>query len=161
MRRTWLTAIAAASCLGVAASPAGGVERAKGPDVIQLSYSESDDGTSPPFALQAFAYRVDALRFTTRYAGERASGEAKYDDGITDTNIHAHGEARHPWKLIRRGEGKEVTRLIRDSLAARGEAKVRVRARGHGEHEDIAVVIELSKCSQDPPFYPVDCEVKV
>ena len=129
--------------------------------MIQLSYRETDDGSSSPFALEAFAYRVDALRFTTRYAGERASGEARYDDGVTDTNIHAHGEARHPWKLIRRGEGKEVTRLIRDSLAARGEAKVRVRARGNGEHDDIAVVIELSKCSQDPPFYPVDCEVKV
>ena len=31
MRRTWITAIVAATCLVVAASPAGGVERAKGP----------------------------------------------------------------------------------------------------------------------------------
>ena len=133
---------------------------AKGPKLVQLYYAESDDGSSRPFALDAYLYRADAVRFTARYDGERASGVARYEDGVTDTNIHATGEARHPWELVRQDGGQDVIRLVRDSLAERGVAKVRVRARGDGRHLDVAVQIRLSECSLDPPFYPVSCEVE-
>ena len=159
MRMT--TLIALACCGALLFGSAGAQAAAKGPKVVQIGYSETDDGSSPPFALDAFLYRADAVRFTTRYGGERATGEAKYLDHVTDTNIHESGEARHPWSLIRKGEGKQVIDLIADSLAARGVAKVRIRARGNGLHEDVAVEIRLAECSQDPPFYPVGCEIKV
>ncbi len=158
MKLTTLIALVLLGALGFATT-AGAA--AKGPKLVQLDYSETDDGQSRPFALDAFLYRAEAVRFTTRYAGERATGEAKYLDHITDTNIHESGEARHPWSLIRKGDGRKVIDLIDDSLAARGVAKVRVRARGNGRHEDVAVEIRLAECSQDPPFYPVGCEIKV
>ena len=60
---------------------------------------------------------------------------------------------------MRRDGGSEVIALIRHSLDDRGFAKVRVRARGDGRHLDRAIVIDLSECSSDPPYYPVSCEI--
>jgi hypothetical protein len=152
------TAALATAVLALAPAAA---HAAPGPKLVQLSYGESFDGSFPVRDLSAYAYRVDALRFTTRYGGERATAQARYDDGVTDTNIHAHGEARHPWKLVRRGGGSDVIALIRHSLEDRGFAKVRVRARGDGRHLDRAIVIDVSECSSDPPIYPVSCEIRV
>lgn len=144
-----------ALAMAIAAQPA---VAADGPSLVQVSYEESDDGSSPPFNLSAYGKKIDALRFTTRYGGERASGEAKFNGSITDTDLN--GEASHPWSLIRKGEGKRVIKLVHKQLFETGVAKVRIRARGDGEHLDQTVEIRLSECSQDPPFYPVSCEVE-
>jgi hypothetical protein len=143
-----------ALAMAIAAQPAAA---ASGPNLVQVSYAESDDGSSPPFDLSANGKGIDALRFTTRYGGERASGESKLDNAV-DTDLN--GEARHPWSLIRKGDGKRVIKLVHKQLFETGVAKVRIRARGDGEHLDQTVEIRLSECSQDPPFYPVSCEVE-
>ena len=152
---TLLALVAGLMGVALAAQPA---LAAKGPKLVQVYYAESDDGSSSPFDLEANGYRIDALRFTTRYRGERASGEAKLDNSV-DTDLN--GEARHPWSLVRKGDGKRVIKLVHKQLFETGTAKVRVRARGDGEHLDQAVEIRLSECSQDPPFYPVSCTVAV
>jgi hypothetical protein len=151
----------ALAALGASLAVASPAHAAPGPELVQLSYDEAYDGSYPIRDLQAYAYRVDALRFTTHYDRERASAGSQYLDHVTDTNIHAHGEARHPWKLVRRDGGAAVITLIREQLSERGVAKVRVRARGDGGHLDRALVIDLSECASDPPIYPVSCEIRV
>jgi hypothetical protein len=130
------------------------------PKVIQLSYEESDDGSSPHRALHAFVrYSTDAVNFATRYHGRRATAKARYRPNVTDTDIHGE-RARHPWALMRERGGRRVLRLIHKSLEHRGIAKVRTRARRDGFLDDVRTRIVLSKCAQDPPLYPVSCEVR-
>jgi hypothetical protein len=136
------------------AGAAGGAK----PKLVQLSYEESDDGSSPPKALSAYFRRAELVKFVTRYDGDRATGGSRYNDSITDTDLH--GEARHPWRLIRRDGGKRVLKLIHAALVETGDARVKVIARGNGRRIVDRVLIVLADCSQDPPFYPVSCEVR-
>jgi hypothetical protein len=129
------------------------------PKVIQLSYREVNDGTRPPYRLEAYAYRTDSLRFASRYRGRTANAGSQYEPDSTDTDIKGKGEARHPWVLIHKGGGSTVLRLIRKSLNQRGVAKVRIRAKGDDLLDDLRLTIMLAKCAQDPPIYPVDCEI--
>jgi len=146
------------------AATAGGApssQRAKHPpQVIQVSYDESNDGSSPRRALQAFVrYPTDAVTFATGYHGHRARGRTRYRPNITDTDIHGE-RASHPWALIRNGGGRRVFRLIHRALRQRGFAKVRTRARRGALVDDVRLRIVLSRCTQDPPLYPVSCEVR-
>jgi hypothetical protein len=143
---------------GAAGAPS---ERAsRSPKVIQLSYDESNDGSSPRRALYAFVrYAPDAVNFATRYHGHRATAKTRYRPNITDTDIRGE-RARHPWALVRKGGGRRVLRLVHKALKQRGTAKVRTRARRDGLLDDVRLRIVLSKCAQDPPFYPVSCEVR-
>ena len=130
------------------------------PRVIQLSYSESDDGSSPRRSRYAFSRRTDSLRFATRHGGVRATGRSRYKPQITDTDIRGE-EARHPWALVRKGGGQRVLRLVHRSLRERGRAVVRVRAKRGGLLDDVRVRVDLSDCTRDPPLYPIDCEARV
>jgi hypothetical protein len=38
-------------------------------------------------------------------------------------------------------------------------AKVRIRAKRDGLLDDLRLTIVLAKCAQEPPIYPVDCEI--
>jgi RNA-binding protein YhbY len=145
-----------------AASAAGGDARqAPGPPpprVIQLSYSDVNDGTFPRYRLMAFSRRTDSVDFATRFGGKKASAGARLDKSITDTDIK--GNAKHPFVIVRKQGGRRVLKLIRKSLDRRGEAKVRVRAKRDDRVDAIRLKIVLARCSQDPPLFPVDCEVK-
>jgi len=157
-----LVALIVASAVTSGAEAAGAQnERASHPPkVIQISYDESDDGSSPHRALQAFVrYSPDSVNFATRYHGRRATAKTRYRPNVTDTDIRGE-KARHPWALIREGGGRRVLRLIHKSLKQRGFAKLRTRARRDGLLDDVRTRIVLSKCAQDPPLYPVSCEVK-
>ncbi|HMC06920.1 MAG TPA: hypothetical protein VKG89_05940 [Solirubrobacterales bacterium] len=152
--------LASALMCGAGAAGSPGERSSHPPKVIQLSYDESNDGSSPRRVLQAFVrYSTDSVDFATRYHGHMATGDARYRPNITDTDIHGE-RARHPWALIRKHGGKRVLRLVHEALHQRGVAKVRTRAR-HGALRDVVRTrIVLSRCSQDPPFYPVSCEVR-
>ena len=128
------------------------------PKVVQLSYSEVDDGSSPRYRLHGHARRADSLRFKVRYRGRTASAGSRYDESITDTELR--GDAKHPFVVRRDRSGRRVLKLVRKALAQHGVAKVRVRARGPGGADSQRLRIVLDKCSVDPPFYPVDCEVR-
>jgi hypothetical protein len=152
--------VATAVTGGAAAAGAGNERASHPPKVIQISYDESNDGSSPRRALYAFVrYSPDSVNFATRYHGRRATAKTRYRPNITDTDIRGE-KARHPWALVREGGGRRVLRLIHKSLKQRGFAKVRTRARRDGLLDDVRTRIVLSKCAQDPPFYPVSCEVK-
>ena len=129
------------------------------PKVVQISYAESDDGSSPAKRLYAFVRRADAVRFATRYEGKRATAGSRYRPSITDTDLHGK-EVRHPWSLVRKNGGRRVLRLVAKALDERGVATIRVRARGAGGVDKVRVRMKLAQCSQDPPLYPVDCEVR-
>jgi hypothetical protein len=157
-----LALAAAASALALAApgaadDPKEGQRR--GPKVVQLQFS-SGRGVGEK-SLQAYAYRTEVLRFRASYEGERATADSRYRENVTDTDIDARGEARHPWELLKRGGGRQVLQMTRQSLRERGSAIVRVLAHGNGKLDDVRVRIELSECSQDPPLYPISCEVEV
>jgi hypothetical protein len=160
------TMIAVAALLALAAEVTGaeaaGAPSERGsspPKVIQLTYEESDDGSTPHRALQAYVrHSPDSVSFATRYHGRRATGKTRYEPNITDTDIRGE-RAQHPWALIRKGGGKQVFRLIHTSLENRGIAKVRTRARRGGSVDNVRMRIVLSECAQDPPFYPLSCEV--
>jgi hypothetical protein len=125
-----------------------------------VSYDESNDGSSPRRALYAFVrYPTDTVTFATRYHGHSARGRTRYRSDITDTDIHGE-RASHPWALIRRGGGRRVFRLVHRSLRQRGFANVRARARRGALVDAGRVRIVLSRCAQDPPLYPVSCEVR-
>jgi hypothetical protein len=158
-RRAMGTAAAIGAGLALMAAGAQPALAAPGPKLVQVTYEESNDAGEAPMDLAAHFKDADAVRFTTRYDGERASGEARYIENISDTDLN--GEAQHPWSLVRKGDGKRVAKLVHESLFERGVAKVRIRARGDGEHYDGAVEISLAgDCSQDPPLYPLTCQVK-
>ena len=75
----------------VTAAQGGGAK----PKLVQLSYEESNDGSSPPKALSAFFRRAERVRFMTRHDGDRARGCPRYNvESITDTDLH--GEAQPP-----------------------------------------------------------------
>ena len=143
---------------GAAADPKEEGQR-RGPKVVQLSFS-SGRGVGEK-SLQAFAYRTEVLRFRTSYEGERATADSRYRPNVTDTDIDAKGEARHPWELLKKGDGKQVLKMTRQALRERGTAVVRVLAHRDGKLDDVRVRIKLSECSQDPPLYPISCEVEV
>ncbi len=145
-------------CAGPPAAGADPTERPEAkPDVVQVSYEESDDGTSPRRQLSAFARRADALSFAVRIHHERVAAGSAYDSHVTDTDLH--GDAKHPWVLSRKRSGDEILRKIHKSLTHRGEVRVWIRAGGNGEVDKSRVTIKLAECTQDPPFYPVSCEV--
>ena len=144
--------VAVAAAVGTAAH--GGAK----PKLVQLSYEESDDGSSPPKALSAFFRRAERVRFFTGFREDRAGAPARYVESITDLDLH--GEARHPWRLIRRDGGNFVLKLIHASLEQRGDARVKVIARNDGRRTVDRVLIELADCAQDPPLYPVSCEIR-
>jgi hypothetical protein len=147
-----------ASAVEAAGASKGGGSRP--PKVIQVSYDESNDGSSPRRALYAFVrHPTDSVRFATRYHGRRATGDARYRSNITDTDIRGQ-RAKHPWALIREGGGGRVLRFIHRSLGQEGIANVRVRARRDGALDDVRVRIVRSQCAQDPPLYPLTCEVR-
>ena len=132
------------------------------PRLVQLSYGRSDQGTD----LQAYAYRAEKVRLEARYRkpgrkhAKSATAGSVYKPNITDTDIKATGEARHPWSI--KGDGRrQVLRLIRRELEARGRASVTVNAKSPtiGESDRVRFVIKDSKCAHDPPLYPIDCEV--
>jgi hypothetical protein len=130
------------------------------PEVIQLSYSESSGDVGPNRRLEAFARHTDSLKFAVHYNGHRARVPGTYRSDITDTDIHGHG-AKHPWVPDREHGGNRLIRLVHRSLDRRGFARVQVHAEG-SQAEELAVVrIDLSRCTTDPPLYPVDCEVRV
>jgi hypothetical protein len=151
--------VASVAIAPAAESGADGQGDRRGPKVVQLQFS-SGRGVGEK-SLQAYAYRTEVLRFRTSYEGERATGDSRYRPNVTDTDIDARREARHPWELLKRGDGKQVLKMTRQSLRESGEAVVRVRAHRDGRVDDVRVRIELSECSQDPPLYPISCEVEV
>jgi hypothetical protein len=157
-----LVALVAASAAICAAAAFGAPkERASHPPkIIQISYDESDDGSSPPRNLQAFVrYTTHSVHFATSYHGRRATADGRYKPNVTDTDIHGEG-ARHPWAIVRDDAGRRLLRLIHRSLEQRGFARVHVRARHGGLLDDVKTRIVLSECAQDPPLYPVSCEVR-
>ncbi len=126
-----------------------------GPKVTILSYFNRDDGSLPHRVLMANARRTDALRFSTVFQGEQASAAATYDD-----NIGRRLTDKHPWVLQHNASGGEkVYRLIRRSLGERGSAAVRVRARRGDRVDRVKLKIRVADCSEDPPFYPLDCTI--
>lgn len=129
------------------------------PDLIQVDYEESDDGSSPHRQLSAFAKRADAITFSIRLGGSRVTADSRFDEDVTDTDLH--GESSHPWVLSRDGDGQRILRRIHNSLRNRGAVNVRVRAAGASAVETTKVRIVLADCTQDPPFYPVSCELGV
>jgi hypothetical protein len=157
------TALAAAAAVLAAAQATAGEQDGRGgergPKVVQLQFS-SGRGIGEK-SLQAYAYRTEVLRFRTSYEGERATADSRYRENVTDTDIDARDEARHPWEMLKKGGGKRVIKMIRQSLRERGVAVVRILAHGGDKLDDPRVRIELSKCSEDPPIYPISCEVKV
>ena len=154
--------VAASLASGVAVGAAAGHPRegsgAPQPRVIQLSYSEVNDGTFPRTRLMAFARRTDSVKLATRFNGRHPTADTRLDKSITDTDIK--GNAKHPFVVIRKGGGRRVVKLVRKSLAERGQARVRVRAERDGRVDAIKLRIVLARCAMDPPLFPVDCEVK-
>jgi hypothetical protein len=144
--------------LGAVASSAGAPRHE--PKVIQLSYSESSGDVGPNRRLEAFARHTDSLKFATHYNGHRARVPGAYRSDITDTDIHGHG-AKHPWVPDRKHGGNRIIRLVHKSLDRRGFARVKVHAEGSRAEDVVVVRIDLSRCTSDPPLYPVDCEVRV
>ncbi len=126
-----------------------------GPKVTVLSYFNRDDGSLPHRVLMANARRTEALRFSTVFHGKHGSAAAAYDD-----NIGRRLTDKHPWVLQHNASGGgRVYKLIRDALAERGSAAVRVRARRGDRVDTVKLKIRVADCSEDPPFYPLDCTI--
>ena len=128
------------------------------PKLVQLSYDEEPGGTGHDTNLGAHVKNATAVRFATGFDGEKARAGGKYRDEVTDTDIN-DPEAKHPWRPAT-GDGHKVVKLVHDSLEENGRAVVRLRMKNGGQVKKARVVIELSECSQDPPLYPVTCEVR-
>ena len=133
--------------------------QAAGPRLYQLSYEHSRDGSSKRFNVSAYAHHADSVRFITRRNHDPLAATGRYNDSITDTNLPAPPDARHPWEIDRQNGGKQVLKAIRSSLKRRGEATVRVIARRGDARDKAKVTIEVADCSQDPPLYPLSCEI--
>jgi hypothetical protein len=144
---------------GAVSLPSADAQRSRRPNVVQLSYGETAEG--PDRRLEAFSRHTTAVRFTAVYRGRRANAPGRYHSEITDTDLH--GGASHPWVPDRDRGGSRVIGFVHRSLETRGVAKVRVHARNGDRVDLVRVRIDLSSkdCIQDPPLYPVDCEIHV
>ena len=150
-----------AMLLFIAALPAGAsAEQAGGgtPKLVQLSYSEEDGAQGFDSNLGAHIKNADSVKFATGFDGQKARAAGSYREAVTDTDIN-HPEAKHPW-VPAGDDGRDVVKLVHDSLHQNGRAVVRLRMKNGGTLERARVVILLSECSQDPPIYPATCEVK-
>jgi hypothetical protein len=155
-----VVAISSIAWLGLATPTLGAEQRAQAsPNVIQVSYSETDGEPGPDRQLMAFSRHTTSLKFATSFHGTRVAAPGRYVDSITDTDLHGR-QARHPWIPDRKHGGRGVMRLIGRSLDRRGFANVRVRAKNGDLLDSVRVRIDLSECSSDPPLYPVDCEIR-
>ncbi len=143
-----LTAIGAAVAIAMIAWPAL-TAAATPPRVTSLNYFVRDDGTLPHTRLMVSVRRADRVRLTTVFEGERAGGSPTLDHRISG----------RPWVLKHQGAGGELYGLIRRSLARRGSADVRIRARNEAGRVRVKLRIRESECTKDPPFYPLDCTV--
>jgi hypothetical protein len=132
--------IAAGAAVTVAAAEAA----APPPRIVKLNYFVRDDGILPHTVLQASVRRADSVRFATVFHGKHAAAPARRDGD--------------DWEL-RHGDGGKLYRLIRHSLQRRGSASVRIRARSGGGRDRVKLKIRESRCTKDPPFYPLDCTV--
>jgi hypothetical protein len=149
-----LVALVAAS-LAASQAVSATEQRSRPPKVIQLGYAQWYE--EPGGSLGAFARgHPDSLRFTTRYRGRQASVPAKQTDTV-DTDLPRCCD--ESWEPIRRRGAARVYRLIRKALNRRGVAKVRTRVKRGGLADAHRWRIVLARCSQDPPSYPVDCEI--
>jgi hypothetical protein len=130
-------------------------QRPRPPKVIQLSYAQWYE--EPGGSLGAFARgHPDSLRFTTRYRGRQASVPAERTDTV-DTDLPRCCD--ESWEPIRHQGAARVYRLIRKALNRRGVVKVRTRVKRGALADVHRWRIVLARCSQDPPSYPVDCEI--
>lgn len=127
------------------------------PTLVQLSYEHSRDGSSKHFNLSAYAHRADAVRFVVRRHHRPLSAPGRYNDHVTDTDLHPE-DASHPWEVDRGSGGKRVLRAVRSSLQRHDSATVRVIARNGGARVKAKVTIRVAECAQDPPLYPLSCE---
>lgn len=152
-RLALIAALALAIFAGPAAAAGGG-----GPRVVRALLEKGDRGNTSGYSLSANVKRADSVSFRTGYAGDRATGLARYNDHVTTTDLH--GEASHPWRLRRNEHGKAVIRLIRASLNARGHAVVSIRMLDEGgDLHKQRIDFALSECHMDPPLYPLTCTV--
>ena len=138
-----------AAVLAFAALPASGMAGDPNgpPDVREVFFSHSEDGSARSWGLDATIRRADSVTFRTRYAGERSAAEGRQTQG--------HG--RNWW--IARG-GEDLIPLIRRQLDERGFAEIGVTARGPGGRDRVRVRIDLGECHMDPPYYPLSCSVR-
>jgi hypothetical protein len=147
-------AVLIVAALSVVAGPAA-AGAGSGPKVTVLSYFNRDDGSLPHRVLMANARRTASLRFSTVFRGKHASAAATYND-----NIGRRLTDKHPWVLQHNASGGgKVYGLIRRSLADRGSAAVRVRARRGDRVDPVKLKIRVADCTADPPFYPLDCTI--
>ena len=154
--RLTVTAVLALAILAVPAAAAGG---GKPPRVVRALLEKGDRGQSFGFSLSANVKRADTVTFKTKYNGDAATGAARYNDNVTTTDLR--GEASHPWQLIRKGDGKDVIRLIRQALNATGETTVKIKMRDEGGRRFTQPVTFVeSECHKDPPIYPLTCTVE-
>lgn len=108
--------------------------------------------------MDGYAKWARSLTFTVRRKGKPITAGSRYNTHISDNDLH--GPAQHPFVLQRAGGGRRVMKTVRQGLNKRGVAKVRVRARGAGGVDSHLYEIVLAECAQDPPFYPLSCEIK-
>jgi hypothetical protein len=151
-----LVASAAASLTpATSQTAAASASELRPPKIIQLSYAQWYE--EPGGSLGAFARgHPDSLTFATRYRGRQAIVPAKQTDTV-DTNLPRCCD--ESWEPIRHQGAARVYRLIRKALNRRGSAKVRTRVKRDGLAGVHRWRIVLAQCSQDPPIYPVDCEI--
>jgi hypothetical protein len=150
--------VAIAACLLGFFLVAGSQAQAAGPKLVQLSYEHSRDGSSKHFNLSAYAHNADSVRFTVRRHHAPISAPGRYNDHVTDTDLHPE-DARHPWEVDRKHGGKAVLKAVRSSLKRKGAAIVRVMARNGGARDKAKVRIDVADCAMDPPLYPLSCEI--
>ena len=151
--------VAGLALVAIQGSAAAGVERAGSkPKLVQLSYEESKDGSSRHYGLSAFAHKADSVVFAVRRHHKRITAPGRYNDHITDTDLHPE-DASHPWEVNRKEGGRKVVKAIRASLSHDGVATVRVTARSAAGKDRAKVKVIVADCAQDPPFYPLSCEI--
>jgi hypothetical protein len=153
--RLTITAVLALAIIAVPATAAGG---GNGPKVLRVLLEKGDRGGSDGFSLSANIRNADSVTFKTRYNGDRAAGDARYNDHVTTTGAGFHGTAKHPWQLRRNADGKADIKLIRASLKATGQTTIKVKAVGEGgQRSKTKVTFVASECHMDPPIYPLTC----
>jgi hypothetical protein len=150
-----VTASFVSAAVPVPQTAAASASELRPPKIIQLSYQRWYE--EPGGSLGAFARgHPDSLAFATRYRGRQATVPAKQTDTV-DTNLPRCCD--ESWEPIRHQGAARVYRLIRKALDRRGVAKVRTRVKRGGLADVHRWRIVLAQCSQDPPSYPVDCEI--
>ena len=106
--------------------------------------------------LEVFGRRIESIRFSARYAGDKGKATGGEYKPITS------GRYGHPWIPDHATGRRDLLGVMKRSTEATGAVTLKVVAKNDAGKSKTLVPIAFASrdCVLEPPLYPFDCTVK-